>query len=237
MYRLWASLSVTLLIAALCAGCGSGNNSPSMVPASGSSTPAQQPTITLTPSTTVITAGQGVTLTWNASSAATSVTSSNFGATALTGTVTLFPTTPITYTITVNGSGGNATATVAVAVNAPPTTPSAVSGFGTAAYSPGTGFPVQISVTPTTTTQSYTVQDTLPAGWTATAANNNGSAVNNQVNWGPLTGTTPIVLSYTAVPPANAGGTATFTGTATFDTTNTINISGDRSLGNKSRGR
>ena len=152
--------------------------------------------------------------------------------------MTLFPTGTITFTITVsNTAGQSATSTATVVVTAP-SAPSAVSGFGTAAYTPGTGFLVQITVTPTATTLDYAVQDMLPAGWAATNIDTNGSldAVNNMVKWGPFFDATPRVLSYTAVPPANAGGAVSFSGTASFDGTG-FRIIGDRSLGNRSRAR
>ena len=217
MYRPCIYLSLALIIAGVLTGCP---NSPS---------PA--PTATLAVSQKSITAGQGVTLTWTSANA-TSVVSTNFGAKAVSGTVTLFPTTTTNYKLVVSGAGGQATATAALTVNtvAPP---SAVSGFSTAAYTPGTGFQVQITVTPAGSTVCYAVQDAPPAGWTVTPSsiNNSGAfdSVNNMVKWGPFYSTTPIVLSYTVVPPSTASGSSSFSGTASFDGTN-VAIAGDRSL-------
>ena len=149
--------------------------------------------------------------------------------------MTLFPTTTTTYTLVVNSDGEQAAATAMVTVNAP-SPRSAVSGFSTAAYTPDTGFQVQITVTPGSTTRCYAVEDTPPAGWSVTNISNNGAfdSVNRMVKWGLFYGATPLVLSYTAVPPSTAGGTAIFSGTASFDGTD-VAIIGDRSLGLKVR--
>jgi hypothetical protein len=60
--------------------------------------------------------GMSTTLTWTAYDA-TSVVTSNFGATTVSGTTVVWPTSPTTYTITVAGVGGQATGEVDVAVS------------------------------------------------------------------------------------------------------------------------
>ena len=234
MYRSWAYLALVLIIAELFAGCGGGSGS--------SSPPPPAPTVTLNASPNTVNAGQGVTLSWTSTNA-TSVASSNFNASAVNSAVTLFPSTTTSYTLTVSGKGGKATATAPVTIEVVPP-PSAVSGFGTTAYTPGTGFPVQITVTPnpTTTPQCYAVEDIPPAGWTVTNIATNipsdtnmaFDSVNNTVKWGPFTDAQPRVLYYTAIPPATAGGIVMFSGTASFNGSSN-NIIGDRSLDNRSR--
>jgi hypothetical protein len=74
------------------------------------------PTITLTASPTSAAYDGSTTLTWS-STGATSVSSSNFGASATSGSVTLYNlTSSQTYSITVSGLGGSATASVQVSV-------------------------------------------------------------------------------------------------------------------------
>ena len=225
MYRPLTYLSVILILAGLLTGCGGGGGTPA---------PAAKPTVTLTASQSAIDTGQGVTLSWSATNAV-AVSTSNFNAQAVNGTMTLFPSTTIIFSITVaaaDGSTATATATVNVTSLSPP---SAVSGFGAAAYTPGAGFPVRITVTPNTTTLAYAVEDAPPAGWTVTNIDNGGTfdSVNNQVKWGLFFDATPRVLSYTAIPPANAAGAVTFTGTASCNGTD-VAIIGDRTIGNRS---
>jgi len=227
MYRLWAGLFGIMIIAALLTGCSNSGNSSSSL--SGTD-PVSALIVHLTASQTTIIPGQSVTLTWTSTNA-TSVVSSSWlpTPTALNGSVTLFPPATTRYSITVGGAKGTATSTLVVTVMTPFT---AISSFGgIASYTPNTGFPVQITVAPSINTHSYSVQDILPAGWSAMTIDNNGSfnAVSNQVNWGPFTSATPIVLSYIAVPPSNASGSVSFSGTAIFDGT-AVAISGVRTL-------
>ncbi len=76
---------------------------------------AGETTVTLAASSTSVAPGQTVTLTWSSTNA-TSVVSSNFGATAVSGTKDVAPTATTSYTITVQGPSGQATATVEVTV-------------------------------------------------------------------------------------------------------------------------
>ena len=77
-----------------------------------------------------------VLLSWSSSDDATAVVSSNFGATAVNGSTTVYPTVTTVYTITVKDAGDNdVTDTVEVTVTEPetPTLPtSAYSGLGSA---------------------------------------------------------------------------------------------------------
>ena len=222
MYRLWPYLLIILGIAGLFTGCGSSSSSSS---SSSSYTPATAVEVSVRGSAYNIFSGQGITLTWSSTNA-TAIVSSNFGANALSGSVTLFPTTTTTYNIIVTGADipatNQPTSNVTVTV-IPPTSPCCVSGFGASKYTPGTGLLVQLTVTPAATTDSYTVTDTLPTGWTATNIGNRGTTTttNNQVTvtWGPFTGIDTQCLSYTAVPPTGASGRVTFSGTAAFDGT------------------
>lgn len=74
------------------------------------------PTVTLAANPTTITDGDDSTLSWSATNA-TSVVSSNFQSTSVSGSQTVSPTSNTTYTITVSGPGGQATATQTVTVN------------------------------------------------------------------------------------------------------------------------
>jgi len=78
------------------------------------------PTITLSASSPSITQGGSTTLTWSSTNA-TSVSSSNFGATTINGTITVSPISTTTYNITVSGPGGSATASITISVSSLPT--------------------------------------------------------------------------------------------------------------------
>jgi formylglycine-generating enzyme required for sulfatase activity len=73
------------------------------------------PQVSLIASAPAVSAGQAVTLTWS-SQGATAVTSSNFGATASSGTVMVNPIVSTDYTLTVENAVGQATAVVPVTV-------------------------------------------------------------------------------------------------------------------------
>ena len=98
-----------------------------------------------------------------------------------------------------------------------------------ASYSAGVGLLVTDLATPATNTSAYAVQDTLPAGWTATNVDNGGNfdASDGTVYWGPFFDHANRTLSYTAVPPSLASGVGWFAGTAAFDT-NLVVITGQR---------
>ena len=98
-----------------------------------------------------------------------------------------------------------------------------------ASYSAGLGILAIDIATPATNTSAYAVQDTLPAGWTATNVDNGGNfdASDGTVYWGPFFDHANRSLSYTAVPPRLASGVAWFAGTAAFDT-NLVAITGQR---------
>jgi hypothetical protein len=79
------------------------------------------PTVTLTASPATIAQGSSSTLTWSSTNA-TSVTSSNFGATTVTGSTSVSPSFTSFYTITVQSSTGDpATSGTTVTVVQPPT--------------------------------------------------------------------------------------------------------------------
>lgn len=83
------------------------------------------PTVNLSVSPSSIAYNGATQLTWSSSNAS-SVSSSNFGATAVFGTTTIFNlTSSQNYTITVSGPGGSATANAFVSVAAPPQPPTA----------------------------------------------------------------------------------------------------------------
>jgi formylglycine-generating enzyme required for sulfatase activity/pimeloyl-ACP methyl ester carboxylesterase len=75
----------------------------------------ERPTLTLIASNKAVTQGQPVILSWTSTGADT-VVSSNFGATTVSGTKTIFPTYADTYTLTVSGRLGYVTQSVSVGV-------------------------------------------------------------------------------------------------------------------------
>jgi hypothetical protein len=83
--------------------------------------PPLLPTITLNASPQSIQRGSSITLTWSSTNA-TSVTSSNFGATTVNGNITVSPSVTTRYTITVAGPGGSATTSSTVSVSPVTTT-------------------------------------------------------------------------------------------------------------------
>jgi hypothetical protein len=98
--------AIALLIGVFVTGCGGDSSSAS----TGSGT-----SVKLTPAATTITAGQSTALTWS-SIGALSLVSSSFGASGVSGSMTVSPTVTTTYTITVAGPSGNQTASTTVTV-------------------------------------------------------------------------------------------------------------------------
>lgn len=102
-------LVVACLLVVLLAGCGGG-----------SPTAAQTgPTVTLTATPSVFRAGDPVTLTWH-STGADAVVESDFGATAVSDSCTVYPAASRSYLITVSGGGKTDTATCEVTLNTDP---------------------------------------------------------------------------------------------------------------------
>ena len=83
--------------------------------------PPEKPVVTLSLSPTSIFEGEFSTLSWT-SAYATSVVSSNFNASSLSGSTIVRPTSTTTYTITVSGPGGQTTATATLTVGIKPPT-------------------------------------------------------------------------------------------------------------------
>ena len=73
------------------------------------------PIVTLTATPSTIASGQSVQLTWSSTNGST-VVSSNFSATTLSGSISVSPTQTTTYTITISGTGGTTTQTATVTV-------------------------------------------------------------------------------------------------------------------------
>lgn len=178
-----------ILLALALAGCGGGGG------LGGRDDPAPTPTTTvqLGVSKTAINAGENVTLTWTSTNAS-SVVSSNFGATAVGGTKTVSPAATTTYSITVQGSSGERTATVTVTV---------------------AGAPVPPTVTLTATPDEITQGESTTLAWASTdateavASNLGATAVKGTCTQAP---TASIVYTVTVRGP---GGEATATATVT----------------------
>lgn len=102
----------------------------------------RQPTVTLTASPTSVANRGSTTLTWSSTNA-TSVSSSNFGASSVNGSTTLYNlTSSQSYSITVSGPGGQATASVNVSVAActPVTSSTSLARFKQGVIVYGNGF-------------------------------------------------------------------------------------------------
>ncbi|MGE0083652.1 MAG: hypothetical protein AB7S75_04460 [Desulfococcaceae bacterium] len=98
-------------------------------------------------------------------------------------------------------------------------------------YNPGVAFTVSITVTPSSETEVYAVEDSVPAGWTVSSVDNAGAydAVNSKVKYGPFFDNTARTLTYQITPSATGAGLHLFTGTASFDGVN-ARITGDRTV-------
>jgi hypothetical protein len=85
-------------------------------------------------------------------------------------------------------------------------------------YRAGVAFTVTLVATPDSGIASYGVVETLPTGWTALGMSHFGvlSTDGTQVRWGPFLDSTARTLTFQAVPPSGASGTATFSGAGDF---------------------
>lgn len=102
-----------------------------------------------------------------------------------------------------------------------------------AAYAPGYPSPVQIVALPANSISSWTLVETLPVGWTASAINLAGDwdATDHQITWGPFLGATSHTLTYQAIPPLGANGAKLFSGLVTFNTSSQA-VAGNTSISN-----
>lgn len=86
-------------------------------------------------------------------------------------------------------------------------------------------FEVVLEVTPDPGVLVYTVEESSPLGWQATALSDGGSVDGAKLKWGPFIGSAPRILKYQLA--ASAGATlGLFHGTVEFDS-GRIEISGD----------
>ncbi len=90
-------------------------------------------------------------------------------------------------------------------------------GGGATTYRPGVGVTVGVVVTPSNGTAAYGVEETLPAGWTASAVSDGGTFSGGKVTWPLFVDGLARTLGYTATAPSEATGAAAFGGVATFD--------------------
>ncbi len=84
-------------------------------------------------------------------------------------------------------------------------------------YAPGTKLTVTITATPASTTGSYAIEETPPAGWTVSNISNDGTLYSGVVKFGPFFDNTARTLTYDVTPPAAETGDKTFSGTASED--------------------
>lgn len=86
-------------------------------------------------------------------------------------------------------------------------------------YQPGRPLEVSIQVSPSASVSSYGLQETVPPGWTARAIGSDGAfdLSSRTLRWGPFLSQASRLLTYEAIPPADAYGEAVFEGRASFD--------------------
>jgi sugar lactone lactonase YvrE len=98
-------------------------------------------------------------------------------------------------------------------------------------YASGTAITVMISISASTT--GYTVEDALPAGWTASSVSSGGTTAGGIVRFGIANpGGDAKILTYQATPPAGATGTQTFSGKVVMEDVR-ITIAGNQSVSDK----
>jgi len=115
-----AAILAMLALATVTAGCKHPPQAPPPTPAAPPPPAPAQPTVTLQASSTIIQAGQQVTLTWSSTDATNLTIAPDVGTVAPQGTTTVSPQDSVTYTITATGPGGNATASTRITVTPPP---------------------------------------------------------------------------------------------------------------------
>lgn len=86
-------------------------------------------------------------------------------------------------------------------------------------YVPGEPLAVRITAAPPASVQAYAVEESLPAGWSASSISAGGEfdALRGQLRWGPFMDSTARALSYVAQPPPGASGPVVFTGAISLD--------------------
>ncbi len=84
-------------------------------------------------------------------------------------------------------------------------------------YSPGTKLTVTLKAAPASTTGSYAVEETPPAGWTVSNISNDGTLYSGVIKFGPFYDNTSRTLTYDVTPPAAETGDKIFSGTASED--------------------
>lgn len=100
-----------------------------------------------------------------------------------------------------------------------------------AVYAPGQSLIVRINAGPLSGTQSYALEDQLPAGWFATNVSHGGvfDQVAGKVKFGPYHDNLPRALHYELFAPANVDGDVALSGVISVDGTN-FAITGDHLL-------
>ncbi len=83
-------------------------------------------------------------------------------------------------------------------------------------YAAGTNLTVTINATPASTTGTYAIEETPPAGWTVSNISD-GVLYSGIIKFGPFFDNTARTLTYDVTPPATATGDNTFAGTASQD--------------------
>ena len=83
-------------------------------------------------------------------------------------------------------------------------------------YRPGQDTRVTLSISPSTSTLAYALEETPPPGWSIKNANQSGAIVGGKIKWGLYFDNTARVFTYDAAPPAITSD-QTFSGVVSLD--------------------
>ena len=89
--------------------------------------------------------------------------------------------------------------------------------FSDSVYRPGEPVLVTIHIEPNQDTLAYAVEETFPAGWTASNLNLSGNNVGGKCKWGVFFDGQTRDFTYQATPPAGSSAVGSFVGVASFD--------------------
>lgn len=170
------------------------------------------PTVSISFSPSSITTGNSSTLSWSSTNA-TSVVSSNFGATTVNGSTTLSPSTSTTYNITVSGLGGTASASSTLSVSQPTPSislsPSSITTGNSSVLSWSAPYANTVSTNfgQSATSGSILVSPSTTTTYTITAYGSAGSASNSATLY--VSQPAPTVSIYASPSSISTGGSTT----------------------------
>jgi hypothetical protein len=91
-----------------------------------------------------------------------------------------------------------------------------------AIYIPQVPASISIQIVPSSNVMVYAVEESPPAGWTASNINLSGTwdTGTKKVRWGPYFDNTARIFTYSITAPIGESGARTFSGIASFDSQN-----------------